>query len=262
MRKVVSAATVALMMILVLAAGGCQEDGKTDTDMAAVEIMPGLTYVDSVVGQGPEVALDDFVMVHYTGWIYADGAKGNKFDSSVDRGEPIAFPLGRSFVIPGWEKGLPGMHVGGKRTLIIAPELAYGEQGRPPVIPPSSTLMFDVEVVDLPTVEVEILAEGTGAVAENGDNISVDYTGWTWVDGAKGEEFDSSSNVGRPYQFTLGAGMVIPGWDMGLAGMKQGTKARLIIPPVMAYGKQGSGSKIPPNSTLCFEVELVEIAGK
>jgi peptidylprolyl isomerase len=261
MRKILTAAPVALMLLL-LALGGCQDGGKTETGPALMEIMPGLTYVDSVVGEGAEVALDDFVQVHYTGWLYTDGAKGDKFDSSVDRGEPIAFPLGRSFVIPGWEKGLPGMRVGGKRTLIIAPELAYGEQGRPPVIPPASTLMFDVEVVGLPKVDVEIISEGEGPVAENGDNLSVHYTGWVWTDGAKGEQFDSSSNVGRPYQFTLGAGMVIPGWDMGLAGMKQGTKAQLIIPPELAYGKQGSGAKIPPNSTLCFEVELVEIAGK
>ena len=79
MRKIVSAAPVALMMILALAAGGCQEGGKTETDVAVMEIMPGLTYVDSVVGQGPEVA--DWTissMVHYTGWVYVDGAKGEQ----------------------------------------------------------------------------------------------------------------------------------------------------------------------------------------
>jgi peptidylprolyl isomerase len=119
-----------------------------------------------------------------------------------------------------------------------------------------------VEIVGLPKVDVEILSEGTGRAAEAGDNISVDYTGWLWVDGAKGEQFDSSSNAGRPYNFTLGARMVIPGWDLALEGMKEGTKARLIIPPALAYGKRGSGPKIPPDATLCFEVELVEIADK
>jgi FKBP-type peptidyl-prolyl cis-trans isomerase len=258
MRTTLTAA-LATLLVLTFALAGCS---KQEEAQGPTEIVPGLAYVDSVIGQGAVVQPDDFVMVHYTGWLYVDGAKGDQFDSSVERGEPIAVPLGRSFVIQGWDKGLPGMKVGGKRTLIIESEMGYGDQGHPPVIPPNSTLLFDVEIIDLPKVEVEVLTEGTGAAAEVGDNLSVDYTGWVWVDGAKGEQFDSSSNAGRPYSFTLGARMVIPGWDLALEGMKVGTKARLIIPPVLAYGKRGSGPKIPPDATLCFEVELMEITGK
>jgi peptidylprolyl isomerase len=228
--RTIQTAALAALLILALAMAGCT---KQEEAQGPTEIMPGLAYVDSVVGQGAEVQADDYVQVHYTGWLYVEGAKGEQFDSSVDRGEPIAFPLGRSFVIQGWDKGLPGMKVGGKRSLIIEPDMGYGAQGRPPVIPPNSTLFFDVEIVSLPKVDVEILSEGTGKAAEAGDNISVDYTGWVWVDGAKGEQFDSSSNAGRPYNFTLGARMVIPGWDLALEGMKVGTKARLIIPPVL-----------------------------
>ncbi len=99
-------------------------------------------------------------------------------------------------------------------------------------------------------------------MAEVGDQISVHYTGWLWENGAKGAEFDSSIGRGVPYKFTLGAGMVIPGWDSGLQGMTVGTKAQLIIPAVMGYGKRGSPPKIPADATLCFDVELVEIDGK
>lgn len=248
---------------LLLAGCNGQGEGKAKEPAAVVtEIMPGLSVVDSVLGQGPEVKADDFVVVNYAGYLYENGVKGNKFDASYDRGEPIAFPLGRSMVITGWERGIPGMHVGGKRSLIISPELAYGEQGRPPVIPPNSTLFFDVEVMELPVVDTEILTEGDGPVAELGDQVSVDYTGWVWENGAKGAQFDSSKGRGVPYKFTLGARMVIPGWDVGIEGMKVGTKARLIIPPVMAYGKRGSPPKIPADATLCFDIELVEIAGK
>jgi len=256
-----------LVALLILGVGvaGCNSGGGDKAATAApvlTEIMPGLSYVDSIVGQGPIVQPDDFIVADYAGYIYENGVKGDKFDASYDRGEPIAFPLGRSFVITGWERGVPGMHVGGKRSLIVSPDLAYGEQGRPPFIPPSATLFFDIEVREIPIVETEIQTEGTGAIAEIGDQISVHYTGWVWENGQKGDKFDSSHERNVPYKFTLGAGMVIPGWDIGLEGMKVGTKARLIIPPVMAYGKQGSPPKIPGDATLCFDVELVEIAGK
>lgn len=253
---------VALLLILGIGVAGCSGEDGGQAELVMAEIMPGLSYVDSVIGQGPEVQADDFIVVHYAGYLYENGVKGKKFDASYDRGTPISFPLGRSFVITGWERGVPGMHVGGKRSLVISPDLAYGEAGRPPVIPPSSTLFFDIEIVDVPIVATTVTTEGTGPVAEVGDQISVHYTGWVWENGERGAEFDSSIGRGVPYKFTLGAGNVIPGWDKGLEGMKVGTKAQLIIPPVMGYGEQGSPPKIPANATLCFDVELVEIAGK
>jgi len=256
MRKsLVVAALATLAVILFLT--GCENS------IAFTEIQPGLSYVDSTLGQGAVVKSDDFVMVHYTGWLYVDGKKAEEpFDSSYNRSEPIGFPLGKSLVIDGWDKGIPGMNVGGKRTLLIEAGMAYGENGRGEVIPPSSTLIFDVEVVSVPTVQIEVLEEGTGAVAEAGDRIDVHYTGWLWENGAKGAQFDSSHDRGRPYAFTLGAGRVIPGWDLGLDGMKVGTKAQLIIPAEMGYGSRGSGTTIPPDSPLVFDVELVGIEGK
>ena len=252
-----------VLLILGVGATGCSGDGESGKAKVVVtEIMPGLTAIDSVVGQGPVVQADDYIVFHYAGYVYLDGVKGNKVDSSYDRGEPVSIPLGRSLVITGWDRGLPGTHVGGKRSLIVGPELAFGAAGRPGVIPPDATLIFDFEVLDIPIVEIDIQSEGTGAVAEVGDQVSVHFTGWVWENGQRGEEFDSSHNRGVPYKFTLGAGMVIPGWDASIEGMKLGTKARLIIPPIMGYGKRGSPPKIPGDATLCFDVELVEIAGK
>ena len=257
MRKTLILALASLTLLAVL--GGCEEEAP-----AVQEIEPGLAFVDSVVGTGEEVQLNSFVAVHYTGWLYDAEADtlGNKFDSSVDRGEPIAFPLGRSMVIQGWEKGLPGMKVGGKRTLIIGPEMGYGERGSPPVIPSNATLRFDVEIVDLPAVEIIVETEGDGAVAQAGDQIAVHYSGHLWQNGEMGDKFDSSHDRGQPYRFRLGAGMVIPGWDYGLEGMKVGTKARLIIPWIMAYGATGRPPTIPAKADLAFDVELVEIEGK
>ncbi|MBU8871596.1 MAG: FKBP-type peptidyl-prolyl cis-trans isomerase [Gemmatimonadales bacterium] len=257
-----SASAVVTFLVLTLIGTGCQGQKEEAAEMSFKEILPGLSYVDSLIGDGDLVGPTDFVVVHYTGWVHSEGGKGDPFDSSVERGEPISFPLGRSFVIQGWEKGVPGMRVGGKRTLLIDHELAYGVQGRPPVIPPSATLLFDVEVMGVPKVQIEVLEEGSGPEAESGDSINVHYTGWLWKDGAKGEQFDSSHKRGQPFQFTLGQGKVIQGWDSALEGMKVGQKASLIIPPELGYGTRGSGGSIPPNSTLCFEVELVSIEGK
>jgi peptidylprolyl isomerase len=104
-----------------------------------------LRYVDTVIGTGPLSAPRKFYTVHYTGWL----ADGTKFDSSVDRGSPITFPYGARQVIPGWDTGFEGMHVGGKRRLFIPYQLAYGESGRPPVIPAKADLIFDIELVDI-----------------------------------------------------------------------------------------------------------------
>ena len=89
----------------------------------------------------------DIALVHYTGWLYNDGKKGTKFDSSVDRGQTFSFPLGAGRVIKGWDEGVAGMQPGGKRTLILKPDLGYGASGAGGVIPPNATLMFHVELI-------------------------------------------------------------------------------------------------------------------
>jgi FKBP-type peptidyl-prolyl cis-trans isomerase len=107
----------------------------------------GLQYIDTHVGEGEEAKANQEVSVHYTGWLYADGVQGAKFDSSVDRNSPFEFHLGAGMVIKGWDEGVQGMKIGGKRTLIIPPELGYGARGAGGVIPPNATLQFDVELL-------------------------------------------------------------------------------------------------------------------
>jgi peptidylprolyl isomerase len=109
----------------------------------------GLKITDSQVGTGATPKPGQICVMHYTGWLYEGGAKGKKFDSSVDRGKPFEFPIGRRQVIAGWDEGVATMKVGGKRTLIIPPELGYGARGAGGVIPPNATLIFDVELLDV-----------------------------------------------------------------------------------------------------------------
>ena len=122
--------------------------GRVDAATNQVIEMPnGLKYTDTKTGDGAAATPGNKVSVHYTGWLYNNGAKGAKFDSSVDRGQPFQFTLGAHQVIAGWDEGVAGMKVGGKRTLIIPPELGYGARGAGGVIPPNATLMFDVELL-------------------------------------------------------------------------------------------------------------------
>ena len=122
--------------------------GRVDAATNQVIEMPnGLKYTDTKTGDGATATSGNKVSVHYTGWLYNNGAKGAKFDSSVDRGQPFQFTLGAHQVIAGWDEGVAGMKVGGKRTLIIPPELGYGARGAGGVIPPNATLMFDVELL-------------------------------------------------------------------------------------------------------------------
>jgi peptidylprolyl isomerase len=115
-----------------------------------VVTMPsGLKYIDIKVGTGPSPRTGQTCVMHYTGWLYDGGKKGAKFDSSVDRGEPFEFRIGMHQVIAGWDEGVATMKVGGKRTLIIPPDLGYGARGAGGVIPPNATLLFDVELLTI-----------------------------------------------------------------------------------------------------------------
>ncbi len=121
--------------------------GPAASQSAAVTTASGLQIVDSKVGTGATPRTGQTCVMHYTGWLYVNGVKGKKFDSSVDRGQPFEFPIGTGRVIKGWDEGVASMKVGGKRTLIIPPALGYGASGAGGVIPPNATLIFDVELL-------------------------------------------------------------------------------------------------------------------
>jgi peptidylprolyl isomerase len=108
---------------------------------------PTLRSIDLVVGTGDLAVKGATLEMHYTGWLYQNGQRGKKFDSSLDAGKPFPFKLGAGEVIEGWDRGIEGMRAGGKRELIIPPQLAYGSQGAPPDIPPNATLDFEVQLL-------------------------------------------------------------------------------------------------------------------
>ncbi|OQW60714.1 MAG: peptidylprolyl isomerase [Proteobacteria bacterium SG_bin9] len=117
------------------------------TQGAKVTTLSGLQIIDGQVGTGASPKTGQTCVMHYTGWLYENGQKTKKFDSSVDRGQPFEFPIGTGRVIKGWDEGVATMKVGGKRTLIIPPDLGYGSRGAGGVIPPNATLIFDVELL-------------------------------------------------------------------------------------------------------------------
>lgn len=134
--------------IAALAASVAALAATTAVAATAPIVLPGGTRAtDTRVGKGAEAMPGQMVAVHYSGWLWQDGTKGAKFDSSRDRGEPFVFQLGTAQVILGWDEGVAGMKVGGTRTLIIPPAAGYGERGAGADIPPNSTLIFEVELV-------------------------------------------------------------------------------------------------------------------
>jgi peptidylprolyl isomerase len=144
--RMVSASTLAAVAALGIfavsaAPVSAQTQGKTMTTAS------GLQITDTKVGSGAAPKTGQTCVMHYSGWLHNNGAKGAKFDSSLDRGEPFEFQIGKGQVIKGWDEGVASMQVGGKRTLIIPPQLGYGERGAGGVIPPNATLIFDVELL-------------------------------------------------------------------------------------------------------------------
>jgi peptidylprolyl isomerase len=138
------AAALATLLAMSATSATAQTPGRTMTTAS------GLKIIDSTVGTGVTPKAGQTCVMHYTGWLYDETAadhKGKKFDSSVDRNEPFEFPIGQHQVIAGWDEGVASMKVGGKRTLIIPPQLGYGARGAGGVIPPNATLIFDVELL-------------------------------------------------------------------------------------------------------------------
>jgi FKBP-type peptidyl-prolyl cis-trans isomerase FkpA len=146
---------IAAMCFLALNACQAESNNVADNNKETTVMTQNITELvknDTVVGDGREAEIGFNVTVHYTGWLYDENApdkKGEKFDSSLDRNDPFKFDLGAGMVIQGWEQGFAGMKIGGKRTLIIPPEMGYGARGAGGVIPPNATLIFDVELLDV-----------------------------------------------------------------------------------------------------------------
>ena len=139
-RGIIAVLAGVIAMAGIVAAGPARAQPVTTT-------ASGLGIIDTKVGTGASPKPGQTVVVHYTGWLYESGKRGKKFDSSVDRGQPFEFPIGKGQVIAGWDQGVATMKVGGKRTLIIPPSLGYGANGAGGVIPPNATLIFDVELL-------------------------------------------------------------------------------------------------------------------
>ncbi len=255
-----------------------QSTTKPDTSKLKFKETPsGLRWADLAAGAGDPVVEGSTASVHYSGFL----EDGTKFDSSVDRCQPFDVKnIGRAPVIPGWNEGLVGMKAGGRRVLVIPPGLAYGSEGRPPVIPQNATLTFEIEVLSIspppkapePMTFPEIatlkltsnpsglrwadVRPGKGAEIKKGSTAALHYTGWL----ESGKEFDSSVPRGETFDLRdIGNSPVIPGWNEGLVGIKEGGRRVLVIPPDLAYGASGYPPVIPPNSTLVFMIEAVKV---
>lgn len=236
------------------------------------KIENGVLAWDEKAGSGNAATQGTRIQVHYTGWI----ASGRKFSSSKDYGKPLETVLGGGRLINGWEIGLDDVTPGTVRWLKISPSMGYGAKSYS-AIPPNSTLIFRVEVLsverdealaetmdffpDLESLTLQdgpeglkfaILREGEGEAAQEGENVRVHYTGFL----SDGKKFDSSRDRGQIFNFPLGKGNVIRGWDLGVVGMLPGEKRVLVIPPELGYGNRGGGP-IPGNATLVFVVEYM-----
>lgn len=256
------------------------DSSESQTDTISIEsqsssLASGLVVEIIEQGEGPKPSKGDIVKVHYTGSLKSTS---EKFDSSVDRGAPIEFPLGIGRVIPGWDEGIAQLNKGTKARLIIPANMAYGPKGKG-TIPPNSDLVFEVELIDFkegpkPIVhevyatdgkEIKetksglkycIIEEGAGPKAKSGNVVTVHYYGYLKD---TEEKFDSSFERGEPFKVSLGAGRVILGWEEGLALLNEGTKAKLIIPYTLAYGEQGYPGVIPPKADLVFDMQILKV---
>ncbi len=231
-----------------------------------------LQYYDITLGDGDQAIKHSNVATHYRIWVRGED-NSDRFIASSYSAEPVSFVVGRSEnVFSGWDEGVVGMRLGGKRLLIIPPELAFGSESSSG-IPANATLIMEIELVRVSqSVTISEVADnayilldsglkyndlkvGQGDLAAQGQSILVHYTGWL----EDGTQFDSSQDFGQPFDFELGSGQVISGWDLGIIGMHVGGVRQLVIPSELGYGTAGAGNLIPPNATLIFRVELLEI---
>ncbi|HWA84229.1 MAG TPA: FKBP-type peptidyl-prolyl cis-trans isomerase [Fimbriimonadaceae bacterium] len=217
-----------------------------------------LQSTDTVIGAGREAQAKDIVTVEYTGTL----SDGKVFDSSKDHG-PIAFVLGEGHVIKGWDQGILGMKVGGKRHLVIPPDLGYGDQAvGGGLIPAKSTLTFDVELLrvdragDPLKIDLKTTGAGKGDAAKPGDEVVLNWKG-AFLDGF---EFVNTYTAKQPTTIFLERPGLPAGFNQALAGIKPGEKRHAVIPYNLAYGPDGlHNTAVGPYSTLVLDIEAVQV---
>jgi len=235
------------------------------------ETTSGLKYIIIEEGYGMYPRDNDLLLVDYTGFL----SSGKIFDSSVRKDKPFKFSLGDEKILKGWDEGLRKIGEGGMIKLIIPPHLAYGENGFKNIVPPNETLVFDILLMEVkPEIIVEpfdiegkqivktesglefiIVEQGIGEKPDTNNIVTVHYTGYF----KNGEMFDSSVKRDEPIRFPLGINAVIQGWEEALFMMQEGTKARIIVPYKLGYGKNGNPPVIPRKTDLIFDIELLNV---
>ncbi len=256
------------------------ETGETDLEATGPGIPPvegpltetesGLQVIEIVAGDGRAPEVGDLVTMHILGML----EDGTVFADTTSQIEPIVATLSETDLFAGWLEGVLLMREGGKSRLIIPPDLAFGSEGASGIIPPDATLTMDVELLtaesppaptavdeaDLTTTESGLqyfdIVEGDGDTPVQGQEVVVNYTAWL----QDGEVYIASSDmVGGPLTYALGDELaVFAGWNEGVSTMRVGGKRFLVIPSDLALGEQGGG-RVPPNSTLLMEIELLEV---
>jgi peptidylprolyl isomerase len=267
------ARTFITIFALTAAIVGCQKEasapdgqGKDGKPIPSANKVDKLVIEDIEPGKGYAAQNGDLLTMLYEGKL----ANGKIFDGNmttpdykpVPNKDPFPLPLGGGMVISGWDKGLVGMKVGGIRKLSIPSDMGYGPNGTGD-IPPNADLYFVVKCLDIVkkgeefVIDTEDVKPGSGPAVKNGDKISVHYVGKL----VSGKQFDSSRDRKKPFEFTVGQGEVVPGFDKGVVGMKKGGVRKVRIPPQAAYGA-APNQGLPGNSVLNFEIEILSINGK
>lgn len=274
------------------------ENYLKSANITVAPLPSGLYYIETQKGNGQKPKKGDYAKLHFK----VSTIDGKVLYSSYDQGQPMMWEIGQDFDNKGVTEALNLMSKGTKASIIVPSSLAFGEQGRGQMVPPYTTLLYDLELTDivskaqldkenaekekkaaiekeqakkqelsildnyLKTNKISVkptasglyfieIKKGTGQQAATGKTVKVHYTG-TLLNGTK---FDSSVDRKQPFEFTIGKGEVIPGWDEGIAMMKEGGKAKLIVPSRLAYGENGRMPTIPPSATLIFDVELIDV---
>ena len=252
-----------------------------------VTLKSGLQYLDDSLGTGREAKADELVSIHFKGWMVPKDTASELFSDwtayqsknmlslgdSKMRNQPVKFILNSGSFIKGTDEGIVGMKTGGIRTIIIPSKLAYGETGIG-FIPPNTDLKVIVELLEVKDkvvaemwkvdstlfkttasgLKYAVISQGEGPAVELNKTVTVHYSGYL----LNGTMFDSSVERDEPIMFVVGQGQVMPGWDEGMQLLKKGDKARFIIPPQLGYGEMQL-EKIPANSTLIFDTEIIDV---